>query len=933
MAFPWRNTRLALALAVVVCGRVAAQTPASDPAHEALALLLRMDFSAALSTADAAIKTDKNQAAAWVVKARAEEALGDRMRMAQDAATALAKLGTSALDADALVVRGSARLLQATTGEALADFESALQAKKDFAEAYAGRARVWHTQGESSKELSDLEDALRLDPQPLYYHNQARAFYDSGKYDQAVADLAQALALNARSYASFGLLGTVLARKGDTARALKAYGKAIALNADYAYAYLGRAALELSQGADAAGFQDLDDAVRIDDRDGVSRFNRAEAYWKTGRREEALADWRRVTASGQLDHRLALAAAERFTQALLWKEAAQAYDRAHTLNPGTAEPAQSWITRGRLALSLGRTQEAMEHFERALKLEPQNAAAYAGRAKALAREGKTEFALSDFDAAITVDPKSAEAYNGRGILYADSQADLPKALADFMAAVELAPAAPDYRFNLGLAQLKAHSYLQAVASFDKALNLKGPAAAILEARTDAEAKLGDQGAALRDAQALVEKDRRNPTAYDALAAVHLAAHDEAGAVRDLTQALALDPKSLPALLHRGGALGALGDLKAAVEDFKKAAKIDEGSSAAWTGLCTAQRLNGDFRAALASCSRALEIDEADQGALIQRGLSALHMGKTDQAVSDLSAASRLGARRAESLLGESYAHVLAKQYKEAHKAYRLAMDLDAGAKTFQAGFGPSRGSADAYAPAVLSAEALGSADLADPDAFVVRADALRNAGQTAQAIQGYTKAMELDGTLASAYVGRGICLFSQDSQDAAHQDFLRAIELAGSDIDAHLRLATLLTAQGRDKEALDQIAAALKLDPKNAQAYWRAGNVRYFEKDFEKALENYKLAVKNDGASAVAHNGMGMGYFALRRYREAIEEFSHAAALAPFVDLYRRNRASAYVNLRQLPNAIVEYRSAAFLNTDPVQVGEYQKLIQECEAH
>ncbi|MCX5794053.1 MAG: tetratricopeptide repeat protein [Elusimicrobia bacterium] len=957
-----RSTLALLALLFTLPCRASDQAGARRSYDEALAAFLNGNFHAALSSANEALRRDSGSGVAFSLRARIWYVLGDRRRMQEDCESALSRLRGSASDADSLTARGSALLLKGDVEQALTSFNTALQAKRPSAEAFAARARAWRAKGDFAAEANDLTAALKVARVSLYFHNRAHAYYDLGQYDKAIADLTAALKDNKSSHLSFGLLGTVIARSGDAARALKAYNKAITLDPQYVYAYLGRAALRLSRGEDAAAFQDFGEAIRITPREFSPWFNRAEAYWRRGDQDNALADYRKVLATDLPDARYALIVGDRFTQRQLWREAIEAYSRAAELSATAAplvrrsaaweglkdsrkamadlnaavrvEPASAsaWTARGLLGLQLGRWDQALEDLTRAVRLDPKAAKVRVARGSFYARTGKAQLALEDFNAAIAADPNQAEAYNNRGALYANAFNDTDKALNDIVSAVVLSPQNAGYQFNLGIMRQRARHYHKALEALEAALSLKGPVAPIMQARAEIRAQLGEHAAALRDIQISLEKDPRNPAIYDSLGLIRLAAHDYEAAIRDLNQALHISKKFVPALVHRGTAYGALGTLKDAYDDFDRAADLDAMSKEAWTGLCTVKRLRQDNAGAVRDCTRALGLEQSYGPAFLQRGLAYLHLKDANRAISDLNTAYQLGVRRAEGLLAQSYAHALARQYREAHRTYLAAMALDPNARTYQAGFGAPRGDSDDFFTAVSDIDALTSSDATDPYVFVVRGDALHNAGHYDKAIVEFTKAMELDANVPEAYIGRGNCLFAQESYDAAQQDFLRAIELDPKDASSRLRLATLLTVRRSYKPAMAAISAALKIDPKNSEAFLRAGNVYYFQGAYQKALENYEVAAKYDVNSAAACNGVGMGYFALHKYPEALENFSRAVSLGATCDRYYRNRASTYSNLKQFRNAAAEFRSASLVNTDPGLVEEYQRLIKDAEA-
>ncbi len=78
------------------------------------------------------------------------------------------------------------------------------------------------------------------------------------------------------------------------------------------------------------------------------------------------------------------------------------------------EDPQAYINRGMARVNRGNYEEAIEDFDRALRLDPKSAEAYNGRGKARAESGKYVDAHDDFNKAIELNPKMAGAYRNRG---------------------------------------------------------------------------------------------------------------------------------------------------------------------------------------------------------------------------------------------------------------------------------------------------------------------------------------------------------------------------------------------------------------------------------------------------------------------------------------------------------------------------------------
>jgi tetratricopeptide (TPR) repeat protein len=950
---------------LLICAPVwAADKVGAQRAYDsALAKYLRGEFKESLALVNDAIDENSRLGVAFALRSRLWNVYGDEERERADAQSTLSKLNSSlsSLDPEELVAQGHAQIALGEINAAMTSFDTALKTRPGYAEGYAGRARGWRAQRQYKRAITDLEQALELDKQAHYYYARAQNYYDLGELDKALISTARALRRNRQHHLAFGLLGVNFARRADYKRSLAAYNKAVKLQPEYLYAYLGRAAVHLAQGRDEEAFKDYDHAVRIGSNDYSPYYNRGDAYWRRGMREDALADFRRSLTAVNLTPEYAVAIGDRFASQLLWKEAVSAYTRSHALEPSVLalmrrakawealrdskkaladltsaaelEPGEPtpWAARGLLYSQLGEDENALADLNRAVKLAPKDAPTRVARGRFFARMSRPKLAMEDFNAAIEADPRLADAYNNRGALYANAFNDLEKALQDIAKAGELMPATPEYVFNLAMMRLRARQFSRSIDSFNEAIRLKGPVSRILQGRAEALFQLGDHTGALRDLEAAIEKDPRNASLYDTLGAVRLHSFDYEQAVRDLNQAIQLDPRHVSALIHRGMAYGGLGLYKNAVSDFRRAADVEPAEKEAWLGLCVARRLTGEPEEALRNCSRALNLDVNLAAAYMHRGLAYMSVKNYSRAIEDLAAAGQLGLKRPEALLAQAVAHTATKQYREAHRSYQEAVRLDGTARVPNIGFGQPRPSQNDYFNAIAELDASMSSATSDPYMFLVRADALHSAEHQDKAILEYTKAMEIDGSIADAYIGRAGALASQDALDAAHQDLLHALELKPSN-DIRVRLGVLLTMRRDYKGALAQLAAVVRAEPANSEAYLRAGNAYFFQGNAARALDNYLLAVKHDPRSAAAHNGLGMGYFALKRPAEAIESFSRAIALNPYSDRYYKNRASTYVGLGRFGNAAMDYRLASMVNTDPALIDEYKKLITDAEA-
>ncbi len=89
-------------------------------------------------------------------------------------------------------------------------------------------------------------------------------------------------------------------------------------------------------------------------------------------------------------------------------------------------------------LNTGKLEKAFEDFSRAIKIDPQRADGYIGRANTLNTMGRYEESLRDYDKALEINPKLANAYVNRGSAYSHL-GEYKKAIADYEKGLELDP--------------------------------------------------------------------------------------------------------------------------------------------------------------------------------------------------------------------------------------------------------------------------------------------------------------------------------------------------------------------------------------------------------------------------------------------------------------------------------------------------------------
>jgi len=136
-----------------------------------------------------------------------------------------------------------------------------------------------------------------------------------------------------------------------------------------------------------------------------------------------------------------------------------------------------------------RLDEAIDHFQKSLDIDPQSAPNHYALGVVLASLGRTDEAISHFEEALSLDPNLAGAYSDLGIAL-DRKGKKDEALEHFRRAVEINPGYVDGLRNLAKAFLDRQQYDEGASYFRKALAIKPGSA---EIRFDLALALKQQG--------------------------------------------------------------------------------------------------------------------------------------------------------------------------------------------------------------------------------------------------------------------------------------------------------------------------------------------------------------------------------------------------------------------------------------------------------
>ena len=129
-----------------------------------------------------------------------------------------------------------------------------------------------------------------------------------------------------------------------------------------------------------------------------------------------------------------------------YPKAIEHYSRAIELNPRLVE---AYNNRGSAYQDIGKFNQAIADYNKAIEMNPNDTDAYYNRGNAYLEKREVDRAIGDFSKAIELNPKLSRAYNNRGVSYSRKGGNRSHAIEDFSKAIELNPEYAEAYYNRG----------------------------------------------------------------------------------------------------------------------------------------------------------------------------------------------------------------------------------------------------------------------------------------------------------------------------------------------------------------------------------------------------------------------------------------------------------------------------------------------------
>jgi serine/threonine-protein kinase len=255
-------------------------------------------------------------------------------------------------------------------------------------------------------------------------------------------------------------------------------------------------------------------------------------------------------------------------------------------------------------------------------------------------------------------------------------------------------------------------------------------------------------------------------------------YDEA--VRYLTAAVALRPRSPGAHNNLGIALRRTGRTDEAIRCFRRAFALDPKYARALVNLGLTLSDIGRVDEAIASHEKAIQIDPKDAHAHTSLGIALARKGRLDEGMASFRKVIDMDPRYASAHYNLGFALNLKGRVDEAIACYKKSIEIN-----------------PKYA-----------------EAHTALGGALARKGQLDEAIASHKKAIKIAPTDAKAHTGLGNALYAKGQVDEAIACYRKATDLAPKFAKAHYNLGNALKSKGQVDEAIACYTKVVELDPK-----------------------------------------------------------------------------------------------------------------------
>jgi tetratricopeptide (TPR) repeat protein len=345
---------------------------------------------------------------------------------------------------------------------------------------------------------------------------------------------------------------------------------------------------------------------------------------------------------------------------------------------------QAYHARGRQYVACGEWDKALQDYNRAHELQPNNAEILAERGLAWWKKGDLDKALEDYDAALDIKDDLEQTLNNRGMVW-QKKGDLKRALEDYNAALKLNENFRAALGNRGYVLLALGDLNGALRDYDRVIKPKlkpdSSNKVFLNGRGIVWYKKGEPEKALADFKAALKEDPTDTSILLNRATISYQQGFLDDALIDYDAILTSsnkDPECLKnALTGRGHVFRDQGELESAIEDYTEALKVDQQAIflPALQSRAEVFYRENQLERSLEDYNKALDISEDDR-TLVGRGRVWSAKNQLKKAMADYDKAIKISPKNTDALVGRAIIYARLGNLDKARQDFGSALAFD-----------------------------------------------------------------------------------------------------------------------------------------------------------------------------------------------------------------------------------------------------------------
>ncbi|HTR44090.1 MAG TPA: tetratricopeptide repeat protein [Thermodesulfovibrionales bacterium] len=420
---------------------------------------------------------------------------------------------------------------------------------------------------------------------------QAKAFLEKKEYDGAIRTLTTCVETYPDDARCRGLRGTIFSLKGRFREALLDFNRAIELSPVDPGAYLGRGAVYLSLKEYENAIRDFTTVISSGGRLlAVAYAMRGDAYLATSQGNRAIADYTGAIEADPRNYVFHLSRAELYHAKGRRQDFLADCRKVYELNPRIEADnfcSKTAAREGLLHLVVAEPTRMLSTFNKTIDAAPKKAIGYFLRGTYYLHAGLYKRAAADLSKAAELGPGDYDILTAQGDLFS-SQEVYDKAVKAYEKAIELKPGRIDAMENLSLCYRKKRDYQKALDIISRVVLAEPENPFLLSDQAELYLFTGREADSVRSfeqALAIVGREIKNGNAtadtYGSASWAALFLSKFGDAEKFAGEALSLNPLAYSVRAARGHALLFLGKKDEAFEEYR--IFIERGQNEAFVG--------------------------------------------------------------------------------------------------------------------------------------------------------------------------------------------------------------------------------------------------------------------------------------------------------------------------------------------------------------